>query len=193
MCIIVKIHWCKPGTFWYLEHVLRLFANVSSSSVCYMSVSSSYALKLQVSLWDPEISPLSFSFSFRDADWVLFIYLIRFLLFYFIAFLGMGTLWHLHRFLQCIKYIIHKFTSSIILLYPPSTNSWSSFTRCNFCIYIYVYTLFAMYSPSQPFSLSPPSLHWHENSPLGRTYSSIMFSDFIEEKNRKNKRQNMTF
>jgi hypothetical protein len=32
-----------------------------------------------------------------------------FLFFSFIIVLGGSTLWHLHRFLQCIKYIIHEF------------------------------------------------------------------------------------
>jgi hypothetical protein len=30
-----------------------------------------------------------------------------------------GTLWHLHRFLQCSKYIIFELTPSKALLYPP--------------------------------------------------------------------------
>jgi hypothetical protein len=37
----------------------------------------------------------------------------------FIVEMGWSTLWHLHRFLQCIKYVIHEFTSSILLLYLP--------------------------------------------------------------------------
>jgi hypothetical protein len=37
---------------------------------------------------------------------------------FFIGVLGGGTLCHLHRFLQCIKYIIHEFISPAILLHP---------------------------------------------------------------------------
>jgi hypothetical protein len=40
--------------------------------------------------------------------------------FLFLLFCG-GTLWHLQKFLQCIKYIILKFTPNIMLLYPLSS------------------------------------------------------------------------
>jgi hypothetical protein len=46
-------------------------------------------------------------------DWQVF-----FLISFTIVMCG-GTLWHLHRFLQCIKYIKHEFTSSTILLHLP--------------------------------------------------------------------------
>jgi hypothetical protein len=32
-----------------------------------------------------------------------------YLFFSFIVVMGKGTLWHLHRFLQCVKYIIHSY------------------------------------------------------------------------------------
>jgi hypothetical protein len=64
------------------------------------------------------------------------------LFFSFIVGLCGGTLWHLQRFLQSSKYVILEFTPSITLLYPPSPNSWNSFNRYHFCIYIHVYTLF---------------------------------------------------
>jgi hypothetical protein len=49
------------------------------------------------------------------------------ILFYFPLLLcwGRGTLWHLHRFLQCMKCIILEFTPSTIVLYPPMSD-WSS-------------------------------------------------------------------
>jgi hypothetical protein len=45
-------------------------------------------------------------------------------LFPFIVVLGGDTLWHLQRFLQCIKYIILEFTPFTVLLYPPTPPSW---------------------------------------------------------------------
>jgi hypothetical protein len=46
-------------------------------------------------------------------------YFLNFILFYFIVVQGGGTLWHLQKFLQCIKCIIVEFTPSTALLYPP--------------------------------------------------------------------------
>jgi hypothetical protein len=43
-----------------------------------------------------------------------------FLISFLIAMLGGGTLWHLQKFLQCIKYITLEFTPSTALLYPLS-------------------------------------------------------------------------
>jgi hypothetical protein len=59
--------------------------------------------------------------------------------FYFFLLLCWGTLWNLQRFLQCI---ILEFTAP---------HFWNSFKKLQFSIYIYVYTIFAPYSPSYTF------------------------------------------
>jgi hypothetical protein len=108
--------------------------------------------------------------------------------------LGGGTLWHLQRFIKCIKYILLESTPSTALPYSitPSPDSWNSFNRYHFCIYIRVYTLFPLYSSSYPFP-------WHfphsPSCPLGRicsVYSALLFSNCVEEKT-KDKMRNMTF
>jgi hypothetical protein len=48
-------------------------------------------------------------------NWLIFC-----VFFLFLLFCG-GTLWHLQKFLQCIKYIILKFTPNIMFLYPLSS------------------------------------------------------------------------
>jgi hypothetical protein len=51
----------------------------------------------------------------------------------------------------------------------------------------------SLYSPSYPLSSPPPSSHWCQTSPQGRTCSAFLFSNFVGEKKRKEKRKNMTF
>jgi hypothetical protein len=51
---------------------------------------------------------------------------------------------------------------------------------------------FAPYSPSYPFSPSPPLSHGCQPSSLGRTCSALLFSDFVEEKREEIKKKNMT-
>jgi hypothetical protein len=75
----------------------------------------------------------------------------------FIVVLGGGKLRHLQRFLQYIKYIIPEFTPSTSLLHPPSPDSWNSFNRYHFCIYIHVYT-FAPYPNSATYG---QGRHYH--------------------------------
>jgi hypothetical protein len=50
-----------------------------------------------------------------------------------------------------------------------------------------MYTFFILYSPSYPFSPTPPLSHL-PGLPLG----ALLFSDFVEEK-QKNKMKNVTF
>jgi hypothetical protein len=46
-----------------------------------------------------------------------------------------------------------------------SPHSWNTFNRYHFCIYIHVYTVFALYSPSYNISLTPPPSHWYQLPP----------------------------
>jgi hypothetical protein len=70
--------------------------------------------------------------------------------------------------------------SPFILLYSP--HSWNSFNRNDFSIYMYVCTLFALYSPSYILSPTLPPFHWYYALPSGRTCFALLFSDFIKEK-----------
>jgi hypothetical protein len=71
-----------------------------------------------------------------------------------------------------------EFTPLLMLLYPPSLQSWDSFNRSHFSISIHVYTVFAPYSPSHTFSPHPP---FPSHCP-GRMCSALLFSNFVKEK-----------
>jgi hypothetical protein len=76
----------------------------------------------------------------------------------------------------------------------PHPDSWNSFNRYHFCIYMHVYTFFVLYSPSYLLSLLPPTFSHFQLVPpytLGRTCSSLLFSDFVEEKREKIKKINI--
>jgi hypothetical protein len=84
------------------------------------------------------------------------------------------------------SYLNSPFTA---LFHTPFPNSWNSFSRYHFCIYIHVYILFSPYSSSYPFPChlpcsTPPTKHPQPPSslPLGRTCSSSLFSDFCRRK-----------
>jgi hypothetical protein len=83
----------------------------------------------------------------------------------FIVVLGGGTLWHLQKFLQSIKYIAIEFTPSTVFHYL-SLHSLNSFGRYHFSVYIYVYTILHHIHPLSPF-------------PPGRTCFALRFSDFV--------------
>jgi hypothetical protein len=89
---------------------------------------------------------------------------------------------------------IPYFNSLPPLLSSP-LDSWNSFNRYHFCIYVHGYTLFVPYSSSYPFPchLSTPTGASSPWPTLGRTCSVLLFSDFIKDKNIKDKKGNMTF
>jgi hypothetical protein len=69
----------------------------------------------------------------------------------------------------------------------PYPNSWTSFGRHNFCIYIHVYNIIYIIIfilLSCPFvSPQPPLSHWEQlPTPAGQNLiHPLMFSDFVEE------------
>jgi hypothetical protein len=106
---------------------------------------------------------------------VLILYQSTFFCPLFIVVLGGGTLWHLWRFLQCIKYITLEFTPSTIFLYPfppipgiLSTGIFVAFTY--FCTQLH-----HIYSPNPfphhlPLSLVSPNTA----RPFPPSYSQIL-------------------
>jgi hypothetical protein len=79
-------------------------------------------------------------------------------IFSFIVVLGGDTLWHLQRFLQCIKCIILEFTPSTTPLHR-SSQSLNSYNRYLHCSRMHVYRFFALYSSLYPL-FPPPHSRW---------------------------------
>jgi hypothetical protein len=82
--------------------------------------------------------------------------------------------------LQCVKYIIHEFTPSIILLHPSPLQVPGVVSIGIIFAFTYMCTHFiAPYSPSYPLSWTPSSSHWYHPSPGGRACSALLFFDFV--------------
>jgi hypothetical protein len=92
---------------------------------------------------------------------------------YIVAFTKVLTMYQLYHTW------IHPFHCSAL---SPSPNFWNIFTRYHFCIYIHMYRFFALYSPSYPLSLPPPSSHWSQPDPWAGPYnpssSLFLFNSF---------------
>jgi hypothetical protein len=73
---------------------------------------------------------------------------------------------------------------------PPSPKSWNSFNRYHFCIYIPVYTVFAMYSLSYPPFPTPLQ---YQPAPLGNNSFASCSPILQKREKRKVKKENMTF
>jgi hypothetical protein len=90
--------------------------------------------------------------------------------------------------LACMQvlYQILSYLNSSPLLFsfiPSSPNSWNSFNRYHFCIYIHVYSFFSLYSPSYPFSRSPCSAsHWCQPSTMGTIWLQLFRRRKIKRK-----------
>jgi hypothetical protein len=112
-------------------------------------------------------------------------FVLFYFLFYCIVVKGRGTLQHLQRFLQYVKYIILEFTLSTILLYPLYPSSRNSFNSFNsFHLHSYRHSICTILTLLQSFPMSPPPTPLIMTSP-GRTYSALLFSNFIKERKKK--------
>jgi hypothetical protein len=88
---------------------------------------------------------------------------------YIVAFTNVFTIYHNW---------IHPLYHSPLFLLP---HSWNSFSIFHFSICIHVYTVFVPYSPSYTISPFPPPPTGTDSHP--RTYSALLLSDFVKEKN----------
>jgi hypothetical protein len=108
--------------------------------------------------------------------------------FSFLVVLGRGTLWHLHRFLQCIKHIIYEFISSTILLHLPLLIPGVVSTGIIFA-FTHVYTFFLhCICPPTPLPYTPP-FQLLPTLPSGQNLFWFLVLWFCGRKKRKSKKQ----
>jgi hypothetical protein len=99
-----------------------------------------------------------------------------------------GTLCHLQRSLQFIHYIILEFIPSTAFLYLPLPWFLEWFQQVSFLHLQTCAHIFCTVLPFYPFLSHPPT---GANPPdtLGRTFSTLLFSNFVEEKRETIKRK----
>jgi hypothetical protein len=103
--------------------------------------------------------------------------------FFFIVVLGRGTLCHLQRFCKCINYFILEFTPSTTHLCPPSPQISGLVSTGTIFSLTCMCTHFSHHiHPPIPFPGHILPTHLYQPCPLGRISSSLLFSNFAEEK-----------
>jgi hypothetical protein len=92
---------------------------------------------------------------------------------------------------------MNEFTSSTILFLTPHSPILIPGVVSTSIIFTFTYMcthFIALYSPSYLLSPTLYPSHWCQPSPLGRTCSTLLFSNFVRrKKKRKDKTKNMTF
>jgi hypothetical protein len=98
---------------------------------------------------------------------------------------------------HCAIYIGHYNVSNVSYMnWPPqpfsfispSPDSWKSFNRYTFYIFLHVYTFYCTVFNLLHHFATPPVSNWCQSSPLGRDFSAFLFSEFEGEKRMKIKR-----
>jgi hypothetical protein len=116
------------------------------------------------------------------------LYCHNFLLFPYCC-VGWATLWYLHRFFSVSNI---SYLNSPPLSFSLIPTSWNGFNRYHF-LFTNMHTHYLYHiHPLTPFSIASPS-QWFQPSLLSMICSTLLFSNFVEEKRQKIKRKTWTF
>jgi hypothetical protein len=119
------------------------------------------------------------------------VFLSTFFLIVFVA-LGGGTLEYLQKFLQCVKYLnspLYCSLSASLSQFPGTVSTGIIFAFTYMCLH---YLPPPPTPPATPTPTLTPTFPFYP-LPLGRTCITLLFSDFVEEKNIKDNKKNTSF
>jgi hypothetical protein len=77
------------------------------------------------------------------------------------------------------------------LSHSPSLSPPPDYCMYHFCTYLHVYTFYCSVFTLLPTFLNGFPPHWYQIYPVDRTCFTLLFSDFVGEKKRKDKTKNM--